>query len=144
MWKRTSTTRTAGVEWLGRLGSAAVLGYMEEAAEENPDSHMETVTWDSVRSQMADAARKTGQLEASFQEVAKQVEGAGGGLADVLDEINGKIVEVGVWLGEVVNAGKVVKSLTVGFCPSSKVALCTSCKTGYDRAGTGASGVLAS
>ena len=29
--------------------------------------------WDSVRSQMEDAARKTGQLEASVQEVAKQV-----------------------------------------------------------------------
>ena len=74
--------------------SAAVLGYSEEAAEENPDAHM-----DKVRSQMADAARKTGQLEASVQEVAKQVEGASGrlgGLADALDEINGKIRPVGV------------------------------------------------
>ena len=52
-----------------------------------------------VRSQMADAARKTGQLEASVQEVAKQVEGVSGrlgGLADALDEINGIIRLVGV------------------------------------------------
>ena len=41
---------------------------------------MDTVTWASVRSQMADAARETGQLEASGQEVAKQVEGASGRL----------------------------------------------------------------
>ena len=83
----------------GSMGSAAVLGYIEEAAEENPDSHVDTVTWDSVRSQMADAARKTGQLEASVEEVAKQVEGASGrlgGFADALDEINGTIRLVGV------------------------------------------------
>ena len=60
---------------------------------------MDTVTWDSVRSQMAHAARKNGQLEASVQEVAKQVEGGSGrlgGLADALHEINGIIRLVGV------------------------------------------------
>ena len=99
-----SSSHALGVRWQvfsGWVdgGSAAVLGCSEEAAEENADAHMDKVTWDSVRSQMADAARKTGQLEASVQEVAKQVEGASGrlgGLADALDEINGKIRPVGV------------------------------------------------
>ena len=36
-----------------------------------------------------------------------------------------------------VNAGKVAKPLTVGFCPSAKVALCTFCTTVYDRLATG-------
>ena len=60
---------------------------------------MDTVIWNSVTSQMAEAARKMLQLEASVPEVAKQVEGACGrlgGFADALDEINGKIVPFGV------------------------------------------------
>ena len=36
-----------------------------------------------------------------------------------------------------VNASKVAKPLTAGFCPSAKVALCTFCKTGFDRLPTG-------
>ena len=68
-------------------------------AEENPESHVDTVTRGRARSQTADAARKIRQLEASVQEVAKQVEGTSGrlgGLGDALDEINGIIRLVGV------------------------------------------------
>ena len=103
---------------------------------------------------------KLGQLETSVQEVAKQAKwtsGRLGGLAGALDEINGIIPLVGVpnvktnclhvagsysgspgswktvcgWCW--VNTGKVAKPLTVGLCPSAKVSLCTSCKTGYDH-----------
>ena len=99
-WEADGRYSKVGADGEGRRGgSVAVLGYIEKAAEENPDSHMNTVTLDSVRSQMADAARQTGQLEASVQEVEKQVEGASGslcGLADALDEINGIIWLVGV------------------------------------------------
>ena len=49
-------------------GSAVVLGYIEEAAKEDRESHMDTVTWDSGSSQIADAAGKIGQLEAAVQE----------------------------------------------------------------------------
>ena len=70
---------------------------------------------------------KLGNWRRPFKKVAKQVNGASGRLGGLAGRGKRCVCGWG-W----VNAGKVAKPLTVP-CPSAKVALCTSCKTGYDR-----------
>ena len=85
---------TAGIQWQGRWSQRQSLVTLRRLQKKPRFTHGHGHLG---QCQVADgryAARKTGQLEASVQEVAKQVEGVSGrlgGLADVLDEISGKI-----------------------------------------------------
>ena len=53
----------ARIQWYGRWGSAAVLGYVEEAAEECSELRGLEATWDEVRAELATAIRATSGLE---------------------------------------------------------------------------------
>ena len=81
---------TAGIQWLGRLESAAVFGYIGETAEENPDSHM-----DLGQCQVADGTYSsqnwaTGGIRSGGCEASRRGQWASW-WADALDEMNGKI-----------------------------------------------------
>ena len=51
------------IQWYGRWGSAAVLGYVEEAAEECSELRGPEATWDEVRVELATVIRATTSLE---------------------------------------------------------------------------------
>ena len=68
----------AKVQWLGRWGSAAVLAYVEEAAEEAPVD-FEGAGWDQIRGDLAQVLRCAGaaSLEAAPRELRQNLESAG-------------------------------------------------------------------
>ena len=57
----------AMVQWLGRWGSSAVQGYVEDALEEMPENKVALTTWEGV-------ARKTLEQIAKFEEIQKMIE----------------------------------------------------------------------
>ena len=57
----------AMVQWLGRWGSSAVQGYVEDALEEMPENKVALTTWEGV-------ARKTLEQTAKFEEIQKMIE----------------------------------------------------------------------
>jgi hypothetical protein len=57
----------AMVQWLGRWGSSAVQGYVEDALEEMPENKAALTTWEGV-------ARKTLEQTAKFEEIQKMIE----------------------------------------------------------------------
>lgn len=57
----------AMVQWLGRWGSGAVQGYVEDALEEMPENKVALTTWEGV-------ARKTLEQTAKFEEIQRMIE----------------------------------------------------------------------
>eukprot|EP00435_Cladocopium_sp_Y103_P013505 s3357_g3.t1 len=57
----------AMVQWLGRWGSSAVQGYVEDALEEMPENKVALTTWEGL-------ARKTIEQAGKFEEVQNMIE----------------------------------------------------------------------
>eukprot|EP00435_Cladocopium_sp_Y103_P028266 s2421_g7.t1 len=53
----------AMVQWLGRWGSSAVQGYVEEALEEMPENNVLMTTWEGIAQKTVDQLAKHDQLE---------------------------------------------------------------------------------
>eukprot|EP00435_Cladocopium_sp_Y103_P012344 s6101_g3.t1 len=59
------------VQWLGRWGSSAVQGYVEDALEEMPENKVALTTWEGL-------ARKTVEQAGKFEEMQKMIEAVKG------------------------------------------------------------------
>eukprot|EP00435_Cladocopium_sp_Y103_P040830 s2094_g11.t1 len=61
----------AMVQWLGRWGSSAVQGYVEDALEEMPENKVALTTWEGL-------ARKTVEQAGKFEEIEKMIDAVKG------------------------------------------------------------------
>ena len=65
----------AMVQWLGRWGSDAVRGYVEEALEEMPETEVQLTTWQGLTEKALKLNGKQQKLEQMVEEVRKTAKG---------------------------------------------------------------------
>lgn len=65
----------AMVQWLGRWGSEAVRGYVEEALEEMPETEVQLTTWQGLTEKALKLNGKQQKLEQMVEEVRKTAKG---------------------------------------------------------------------
>ena len=75
------------VQWLGRWGSDAVKGYVEEALEELPEAEVQMTTWQGLTEKALSMRSKTQKLERDFEALKATVKGEQEATQAMIEEV---------------------------------------------------------